>query len=199
MRCNSSPAARLVRNYKFEAVTSATKDAPVGPETGGPRGGADAARCAMTDKLDWRVAIIGYDLTRWTEYLSAYARQPGEAQRLMDDGRRKTHFVNDIDDETRRSFYQALLKIEWLPVKIRSAIMSELGLSLQKWKRDNERARTETLKFLISECKARMRENGERPRGGIHDAAVAEIAAKHGMEVGALRQRITRLKKRSRK
>jgi hypothetical protein len=77
--------------------------------------------------------------------------------------------------------------------------MSELGLSLQKLKRDNEKARTETLKLLINECKAQMRENGERPRGGIHDAAVAKIAERHGMEVGALRQRITRLKKRSRK
>jgi hypothetical protein len=154
----------------------------------------------MAAKLDWRVAIIGYDRSRWNQYLDAYARQPGEAQRLMDDGRRKTHFVQDIDDESlRRSFYQALLEIKWLPSKIRSAVMSELGLSLQKWKRDNEKARTEALKFLIHECKARMRENGERPRGGIHDAAVAEIAARHGMEVGAVRQRITRLKKRSHK
>jgi hypothetical protein len=55
----------------------------------------------MSDKLDWRVAIIGYDRSRWNQYLSAYARQPDEAQRLMDDGRRKTHFVQDIDDEIR--------------------------------------------------------------------------------------------------
>jgi hypothetical protein len=153
----------------------------------------------MSDKLDWRVAIIGYDRSRWNQYLDDYARQPGEAQRLMDDGRRKTHFVQDIDDEIRRSFYQALLEIKWLPSKIRSAVMSELSLSLQKLKRDNEKARTETLKLLINECKAQMRENGERPRGGVHDAAVAKIAERHGMEVGALRQRITRLRKRARK
>jgi hypothetical protein len=96
----------------------------------------------MNDELDWSLAIIGYDRTRWIEYLSAYARRPGEAQRLVDDGRRKTLFVKDIDEEIRRSFYQALLEIKWLPPKIRIAVMSELGLSLQKWKRANEKART---------------------------------------------------------
>ena len=96
----------------------------------------------------------------------------------MDDGRRKTHFVQYIDDKSlRRAFYQALLDIEWLPSKIHSAVMSELGLSLQKRKSDIEEARTLTLNLLVDECKARMRENGEQPRGGIHDSAVAEIAA----------------------
>jgi hypothetical protein len=48
--------------------------------------------------------------------------------------------------------------------------------------------------------KARMRENGEQSRGGIHDSAVAEIAARQGMTAEALKQRITRLnKKRSHK
>jgi len=84
--------------------------------------------------------------------------------------------------------------------KIHSAVMSELGLSLQKRKSDIEEARTLTLNVLVDECKARMRENGEQPRGGIHDSAVAEIAARHGMTAEALKQRITRLnKKRSRK
>ena len=78
--------------------------------------------------------------------------------------------------------------------------MSELGLPLQKRKSDIEEARTLTLNVLVDECKARMRENGEQPRGGIHDSAVAEIAARHGMRAEALKQRITRLnKKRSRK
>ena len=155
----------------------------------------------MTDGLDWRVAIIGYDPIRWVRYLDEYARQSGEPEPSMDDGRRKTHFVQYIDDTSlRRAFYQALLDIEWLPSKIRGAVMSELGLSLQKRKSDNEEARTLALNVLVDECKARMRENGEQPRGGIHDSAVAEIAARQGMTAEALKQRITRLnKKRSRK
>ena len=72
------------------------------------------AETALTDGLEWWVAIIGYDRKRWNQYLNAYARDPGEAQRLMDDGRRETHFVQYTDDESRRrSFFQALLKIEW--------------------------------------------------------------------------------------
>ena len=134
----------------------------------------------MTDRLEWRVAIIGYDPIRWVRYLDEYARQSGEPEPSMDDGRRETHFAQYIDNEgdLRRSFYQALLKIDWLPSKIRSEVMSELGLSLQKQKSDVEEARTITLKFLVDECKARMRENGKQPRGGIHDSAVAEIAAR---------------------
>jgi hypothetical protein len=155
----------------------------------------------MTDGLDWRVAIIGYDPIRWVRYLDEYARQSGEPVPSMDDGRRKTHFVQDIDDKSlRRAFYQALLKIEWLPSKIRRGVMTELGLSLQKWKSDIEEGRTLTLNVLVDQCKARMRENGEQPRGGIHDSAVAEIAARQGMTAEALKQRITRLnRKRSRK
>ena len=120
----------------------------------------------MTDGLDWRVAIIGYDPIRWVRYLDEYARQSGEPVPSMDDGRRKTHFVQDIDDKSlRRAFYQALLKIEWLPSKIRRGVMTELGLSLQKWKSDIEEGRTLTLNVLVDQCKARMRENGEQPRG----------------------------------
>ena len=83
----------------------------------------------MTDRLDWRVAIIGYDRTQWVRYLDAYAQHPGEPEPSMDDGRRKTHFVQYIDDEDdlRRSFYRALLKIKWLPSKIQSAVMAELA------------------------------------------------------------------------
>ena len=155
----------------------------------------------MTDRLDWRVAIIGFDRMQWVRYLDAYAQQSGEPELSMDDGRRKTHLVQYIDDEDdlRRSFYQALLEIKWLPSKIQSAVMSELGLSLQKQKSRVENARTQTLKFLVGQCKARMRGNGERPRGGIQDAAVAEVAARQGMKPEALKQRITRINKRPRK
>ena len=155
----------------------------------------------MTDGLDWRVAIVGYDRIQWARYLNAYARQSGEPEPSMDDGRRETHFAQYIanEGELRRSFYQVLLKIEWLPSKIRSEVMSELGLSLQKQKSDVEEARTITLKFLVDECKARMRKNREQPRGGIHEAAVAEIAARQNMKAEALKQRITRLRRRSRR
>ena len=152
----------------------------------------------MTDKLEWKVAIIGFDGRQWVRYLSALGQQSGKPEPSLDDGRRKTHLVQYIDDEEdlRRSFYRALLEISWLPSKIRSAVMSQLGVSLQKQKSEVENARTIALKFLVEETKARMRGNRERPRGGIHDAAVAEVAAKQGMTSEALKQRITRINKR---
>jgi hypothetical protein len=94
--------------------------------------------------------------------------------KLRDDGRsRPLHPWHD------RQAHQALLQIEWLSSKIHSAVMSELGLSLQKRKSDVEMARTAILKILVDECKARMRGDGEQPRGGI--PAVAEITAGQGM------------------
>jgi hypothetical protein len=152
----------------------------------------------VTDELDWRVAIIGYDPVVLANYLDAYGR--GEPKPTTDNGRRKTHFVQYIDDEgLRRSFYQALLAIEWLPSPIQSAVMSELGLSLQKRKSAVEKARTTTLKFLVDEVKGRMRRDSKRPRGGIHDAAVAEVAAHQNMTPDALKKRITRLGSRKKR
>ena len=54
--------------------------------------------------------------------------------------------------------------------------MKVLDQSLQKHKRSIQDARTVTLEFLVKECKAQMRANGERPQGGIHDVAVAQGA-----------------------
>jgi hypothetical protein len=69
-----------------------------------------------------------------------------------------------------------------------------VGSFAAKAESDVEMARTVTFKILVDECKARMRGNGEQPRGGI--PAVAEIAAGHGMTAEALRKRITRLNKK---
>ena len=163
------------------------------------RGRDTARRRPMSDKLDWDIAIVGYDLTQQARYLDAIinARQSGGPEPVMDSGRRQTYFVQFIDDnDGRRSFYEALLKIKWLPSTIRRAVMRELGQSLQKHKRSIEDARTVTLEFLVKQCKAQMRANGERPQGGIHEAAVAQVATSQGMSPEALKQRITRRKKR---
>jgi hypothetical protein len=171
------------------------------PEHAGARGALPVNRGdgPMNDKLDWDVAIIGYDPTERARYLDAIidARQSGGPIPDRDWSRRKTEIVQLIDDEDgRRSFYQALLKIQWLPSAIRGAVMKELGQSLQKHKRSFEDGRTVALEFLVKECKAQMRANGERPQGGIHDAAVAQVATSQGMSPEALKQRITRRKKR---
>ena len=151
----------------------------------------------MSDKLDWDVVLIGYDPTQRARYLDAIidARQSGGPEPEMDCGRRKTDLVRLIDDDDgRRSFYEALLKIQWLPSAIQGAVRKVLGQSLQKHKRSIEDARTVALEFLVKAWKAQMR--AKRPQGGIHDAAVDQVATSQGMSPEALKQRITRRKGR---
>jgi hypothetical protein len=101
--------------------------------------------------------------------------------------------VGDADAGEQALFYNALLEIPWLAPKVRRAIMAELGLSLREQNTKIERARTLTLRHMISEAEVRMRKNRERPRGGIHGAAVEEVAGRVGMTVDALEKRFQRL------
>ena len=87
----------------------------------------------------------------------------------------------------------------WLPPALRRVIMAELNLSPRHQNRRIEEARTTTLRFLIEERKQAMRAQGQRPRGGVHEAAVAEIADQQSMTVPALKQRLRRLNQRARK
>ena len=53
----------------------------------------------MSDKLDWDIALIGYDPTQRARYLDAIidARQSGGPEPEMDCGRRKTDLVRLVD------------------------------------------------------------------------------------------------------
>jgi hypothetical protein len=102
--------------------------------------------------------------------------------------------IGKDEDEQKRGLYEALLRIDWLPSRFRSAILRELGSSLQKEKRGFKQVEAVVLRFMIKEAKARMRKNGERKKGGIHDAAVAEIAERFGITVENLKKRLQRHK-----
>jgi hypothetical protein len=54
----------------------------------------------------------------------------------------------------------------------------------------------EAVKRGIERIKARMRSNGERPRGGIHDAALDEMAESLGWTTPRLKQQIKRYNRR---
>ena len=109
--------------------------------------------------------------------------------------RRRTDSLGQDDSKSKQKcFYYSLLEISWLSPKIRRAVMAELGLSSREQNRRIEQARTATLRVLINERKTQMRANGERPRGGIHDAAVTEIAGEQSMTITALRKRLERYK-----
>jgi hypothetical protein len=96
----------------------------------------------------------------------------------------------------RRRFLEALLNISWLPPKVRNAIKRELGRSPLEEDAGITMALTLTHRALINERKARMRRNGDRPHGGIHEAAIEEIAREQGMSVAALKWRLRQYKER---
>jgi hypothetical protein len=96
---------------------------------------------------------------------------------------------------SRRLFYETVSKMDWLPATLRRAIDRELGISPRERKKEAMERQTAGLRYLINQTKARMRKNGERPRGGIHDAAVDEIAKEAGRKSPAVKQQLKRYKK----
>jgi len=113
--------------------------------------------------------------------------------------RRAVQIGNKNTAAEQEQFYRSLLEIGWLPSALRRVVMEELNLSPRHQNRRIEEARTTTLRFLIEERKQAMRAQGRRPRGGVHEAAVAEIADQQSMTVPALKQRLRRLNQRARK
>jgi hypothetical protein len=96
------------------------------------------------------------------------------------------------DDEERQLLYKTLLELKWLPSRIRSAILKELSSSLRTVQRDYAGGRAEALRCMIDEAKARMRKQRMRKKGGIHDAAVAEIAEHCGITPETLKKQLQR-------
>ena len=101
-------------------------------------------------------------------------------------------YVDDPVEQKR--FYQALLELQWLAPSIRRLILKELGRSQRAENVEYERGRTLAMRAMINERKAVMKKKGERPRGGIHEAAIAAIANEQGLSVTALKWRLRNLK-----
>ena len=100
-----------------------------------------------------------------------------------------------VENETeRRDLYWALLKIKWLAPKVRNAIMRELGRSQRLENMHYEHSRTLAIRARINERKNLIKKKNERPRGGVYEAALAEVAKEQGVTVAALKGRL--LKKR---
>jgi hypothetical protein len=100
-----------------------------------------------------------------------------------------------ITGANRKLFYETVSKMDWLPATLRRAIDRELGISPRERKKELTEWQTAGLRHLINQTKARMYRNGERPRGGIHDAAFHEVAKQVGRKSGALKQQFKRFKK----
>jgi len=110
---------------------------------------------------------------------------------------RLTYVDREGDTYQGQAPYEELLTVRGLPPNARNALVKALGISVRAEKYRLEQERTRAFRALITEAKKRMRKNGERPVGGIHDAAVAEVARDQGMTADAMKQRLYRHKKRS--
>jgi hypothetical protein len=101
--------------------------------------------------------------------------------------------VTLADKDEQQRFYKALLNLPRLSPKVRAAVLAELGMpSPQKEKASLHRARALAYRWNIKQDMARMRENGEKPRGGIGEAAMVHEAQRLGMTVSALKQYLHR-------
>jgi hypothetical protein len=105
-----------------------------------------------------------------------------------------------VTNDLHRGLYKRLLSLSCprLAREVRNAIMKVLGRS-PRLTRGEAEAVAVTLQYLIKEEKARVKKSGKRPRGGSHDAAVAEVASRQGMTVVALKKRIQRHRPRPKK
>jgi hypothetical protein len=102
--------------------------------------------------------------------------------------------IGKDEDEQKRGLYEALLHIGWLPSRFRGAILRELGSSLRQQQQGYAKGYALIRRHLIKEAKARLRKQGERRRGGIHDAAVDEVAKRFGVKPGTLKKQLQRQK-----
>lgn len=98
------------------------------------------------------------------------------------------------DDDERKAFYNSLLQLSWLAPEVRRAIMKVLGRSYPAYKADFNHGAAVMLRHLIAKEKARIK--GERPRDGVHEAAVTEVARRQGMTGDALKKRLQRHRRR---
>jgi hypothetical protein len=92
--------------------------------------------------------------------------------------------------------YAALLQIPWLSQSVRNAIVHELGMSPRVEQRRVNHIQARIFQEVIDEIKRRMRKAGERPQGGVHEAAVGKAAKVFDMSVDALKQQLARDSKR---
>jgi hypothetical protein len=90
---------------------------------------------------------------------------------------------------------EALMELPGLPASVRRAVMKELGRSPQREQRHSEEALSAVLVLMIKMYEEQMRRDGDRPRGGIHRAAVAKVAQLVELPPESLERRLRRHKK----
>ena len=97
--------------------------------------------------------------------------------------------------DERKRFLFALLQIDWLPRKVRRAVLQELGYSVREY----EAVKLGAVQLGINHTKERMREEGQELRGGIVNAAREEVAETRGQTGPTLKKQLQRFRRRQRR
>jgi hypothetical protein len=92
----------------------------------------------------------------------------------------------------RKMFYALVREIKWLPIEIRRAVMTELGLSVRVQKNELNKKWAGFLRFRISEREKEMKANGEKLRG-LKTRAQESIAEEEGMRLESMMRQLKRL------
>jgi hypothetical protein len=153
----------------------------------GRRGSNDAqgwvsvtAKSAKSDTVRWSLALVPYNgrtfETSWRRAI------------FMDEGGVSSH------ETLYKTFYEALLRIPRLSPRIRRVVMGELGRSLREHNRGITQAVTAVMRVQLEERKWELRKEKQRPRGGIREQALTDVASRHGMTVEAFKKRLERIK-----
>jgi len=150
----------------------------------------DADRNSIWENLTWEERFVALLPIRFWRTTGSVSRDLS-AIIIPDDAEVERGQPILVENETELShLYEALLKVRGLAPKVYNAVMRELGRSPRVEKMRYEHGRTRLIRARINERKIRMRKNNERPRGGVHEAALAEEAEELGMTVAALKGRL---------
>ena len=94
-------------------------------------------------------------------------------------------FLRKANANEIRRFYRELMKMPWLSARMRRAIKAELSGSVREHNRQVRHDVNSTLRLMINETETRLRKQRKK---GIHDAAVADIAERFGIEPETLKK-----------
>jgi hypothetical protein len=118
---------------------------------------------------------------------------------------------DDVSENERKLFYETLLRLRRLPVRLRAAFVRETGYSTRRKETQYQQKKTQFLLLQINECKCRLRRereaarchtkytNGRKDipvRGSVYDLAIEEVAVMYGMTPVAFKKRVERYRKK---
>jgi hypothetical protein len=114
---------------------------------------------------------------------------------------------DDVSENERKLFYETLLRLRRLPVRVRAAVVKEIGYSTRLKESRYQRQKTQFLLLQITACKCRLQREREAARcykkyvsggkgilvrGSLYDLSIEKVSAMHGMTPAALKKRIER-------